>query len=557
MAIKIVSPLSRQALQELTVAADAYSARRYLQHRQVMPRLPEIEIAGEKTMPGSAGILADLYHVLWDDEPVVKPADAVRTDRRYWQQLLAQTIKSSAFQELHGMTQMQDLMAALGAVSMGETVMGLVPEADREKLQQMQQTQSEAGELEQEAQQAEAEAQVAEQMAQEAAQAAQGMPSQGEGEGKGGQSGNVGGMTSEHAQRLADQLAKAAAQARAEAQAAQELADEANEKLEQLSNELLGAQGTAEASAKERELARLGMAAVKKATAQAKELSDIIQSWGLEPGELTEQSMTDVNDVLAELRRNPRLKEFHNFMGAMRRIAARKAKTLGEGEGHTTIKVEYGRDISRASRDDLVALVHPATRNQTLLRWAQSEIKLIKRETLQTQGEGDVHMLEDASGSMDGVKQMQAKALTLAMAEFAKLRKRGFTWSMFDTYVRKERAYPNGQLSARQMLEIAQSRAGGGTDFEAPLRSAMKLAEKNGKKKATIVLLTDGMCAVSAAFVKEFKAFKAKFQVELITILVDVGEATNQVVMEISDHVVKLSELTVTNAESRVFSLFK
>jgi len=559
-----VKPVTRQQLLELAVTdVDPFGAQRYLRHREAVPTLPELEKQGQEVIPGAEGVLCDLYHALWDSEPGVK--EEVASDRQYWQELLGQTIQTAAYEELHAATQLKELQSVLGTIAMGEQVLTLVPEEDREKLQELTKAQAEANQVGQQAAEAQANANASQQLAEAAAQIAdQPQPGQGQpapsqsqsqtGEPSGQPTSGVGTMTSEQAKAMANELVKQAAEAKAKAEGLQKQVEQAGAKAEELANDLMGQPGSQQAHDKQRELARIGMAAVKKAQEQVQEISETVQMWGLEPGELTHESFAEVQAILKALKRNPALKKFTALLGRLRRIAARKARSKIAGEGVQMTIQETGRDLKRAVPAELVALTHSALRVKTQMRWARGELRLRGQKTRQKLGHGPVVVCEDASGSMDGAKQQWTKALVLALAHFAKLQRRSFGWAMFDARVHQAKTYPQGALSVKDLLEIAESRAGGGTKFEPPLREAVRMIKEEGLSKADILLVTDGMCAVSDSFLKEFLAVKRASEVNIFTVLVNVGETTDATVKEFSDRIIAISELTVDEAGSKVMA---
>ncbi len=147
---KKVRPLTRQEVLPLAVTdADGFTALRFLRHRENTPSIPELEDQGRKALPGIEGSLLDLYHSLWSPEPGVKKE--VPPARRYWKGMLEEAMKSSAFKELHAGTQLRELQSVLGTVSMGESVVGMVSEKDKEQLQKVEKAQSKADEAEAEA----------------------------------------------------------------------------------------------------------------------------------------------------------------------------------------------------------------------------------------------------------------------------------------------------------------------------------------------------------------------------------------------------------------------
>jgi len=596
-------PVTRQELQKLLVTdADAFTALRFLRHRDAAPALPEIEERGEEKHPGTVGCLADLYHTLWAPEPKVREESEVPADRRWWRQLLAQTVSTAGYQELHAATELSELKSILGTVTMGETVLACVSDEDAEKLRETAEAQAHADALADEAGQAEAEADAvgaaaeqAEADAQASASGQQGQPGQKMGQGaaspssgenqkgsnnqpagapQGAESGNgapqpqmgkksgqmsgapgsAGRMTAEQAKTIADQLAKEWFKAQKRADAASKQAAEAKAKADALAEAMLGKPGSAEAEQKLRELARIGQAAMKSAQAKVEEVSSTIEAWGLDEGELSREGIPESLALLERMRQNTSFKKFAALLGRVCKIAAKKARSKEKREGLRVTRLETGRDIRRAVPAELVALSNTAMRHKALSRWSRGEFTLRGEESLPRLGHGPVIVCEDGSGSMDRAKQQWAKAVTLSLAHFAKLQKRGFGWMLFDYTVKVSKSFPAGKLTAKELLHIAEARSGGGTDFASPLRKAVEMVRTVGLKKADIVLITDGECAVSEEFLREFRAAKKVLEFNVVTVLCDVGSTTDAAVQSFSDRVEKVSAFSAEEAETKVFN---
>lgn len=572
-------PVTREELQKLAVTdVDAFGCLRYLREREVVPAIPELEKKGENQLPGIEGSLLDLYHSLWSPEPVVR--DAVPPARKYWAGLLGQALTSSAYEELHGATQLSELKSVLGTVAMGESVLALVPEEDKTQLQELHKAQQAADAAQKQASEMEAQADIAQMLADAAAAGS----SAGQGVGKaagrpgagqaspsaeapsgamasGQQSGGRpqgGGMTPEEAQARANELAEAAAQAKAEAKKARANADESQLAAEILAEELLGQPGSAKAEEKLRELARIGLQAMRDAQKKVSEVSETIQAWGLEEGELHRKGIPEALGLLERMRRNVAFQKFAALLGRIRQIAARKARSKIAGEGVRIATVETGRDLKRALPCELVALSSsvPALRVKALMRWAQGELRLAGQQVRRKLGHGPVVVCEDASGSMEGAKQQWAKAVTLALAHYARLQRRSFGWIMFDSSVRLSRTYPQGRLSAEQMLELAEARAGGGTDFETPLKKAFEMIRAEGLKKADIAFITDGDCAVSDKFLSWLREEKKALEVTIVAVLCDAGHSADRTVRMFADRIETASAFTAEEAERKVFGHF-
>ena len=523
---KKLPSLSRQELARLLVTdADAFTQLRYLRHREGVPVLGELEEVGEKQMPGFAGCLADIYHSLWARTPSVK--DDVPPARQYWQNILRAALASSSYEAAHAQTQLSELRSVIGSIQMGESIAQMVPKEDQEKLQNAHDAQSVADDAEAEAAQAEAEAEAAENLATD--------PSQGGGGGE------------QLAQMFAEAQAKAG-KARAHADAARSYAAAAAEKL-------LGKPNSKEAAQKLEELARIGIAAAKKSQAKVEEVSEILEAWGLEEGELLREGMPEAMGILERIKNSADLKRFAKLLGRIRRIAARKAKSDDRAEGVRMTTIESGRDIRRAVPRELAALATNATRPQALTRWARGELALRGEKQKNKLGEGPVVVCEDSSGSMDGAKRQWAKAVVLALAHYAKLRGRSFAWIMFDSHVQAAKVYPKGRLTAADLLEIAESRSGGGTNFEDPLRKALEVIRSGGLKKADIAFITDGECEVSEKFLEDFSAEKKRVGINVCTVLCDVGTTSGSAVEKFSDRIEKASSFNDADAEKVIGSI--
>lgn len=564
---KTAPPLTREELlPSMVTEADAFTALRYLRQREETPAIWGLEKDGDKSLPGTPAVLGDTYYSLWSEEPELKSSDRIPPSRQYWRAMLGSTMETSAFQELRANTRGDALLSMLGTIEAGRTFFGLVPKEDKEKLSDLESAQAEADKAESEAAAAQVDAdamgELAEQMMAQASAGGSGQPQssggQPQGSSSGGspqQAGQASGLTAAQAQALADQLTEKWTEAQCKADAAKSASDAKRQAAQAKADALMGQPGSAEAEAKLRELTRIGLAAVKQANAQVQEVSDTIQGWGIEESELHCMDTPEALGLLEKMRQNASFKKFAALLGRLRAMAAKKARSKLASEGRRVTRIETGRDIARAATSELVSLAHPATRYQGLMRWARGELRLVGQETKQPLGHGPVIVCEDGSGSMDGAKQQWAKGVTLSLAHYAKLQKRNFGWLLFDYSVRKSKVFVKGALSAKDMLDLAESRAGGGTDFEQPLRKAVEMITKEGLKKADIVFVTDGDCAVSKEFLQWFLAQKKTLEFSVFTVLCDDGgHISDATVKQFSDRVERASGFTAEEAETKVFA---
>lgn len=573
-----IKPVNRQDLMNSAVTGvDAFTALRYARHRENTPAIPELEEKGQKSLPNMEANLLDLYHSLWEIEPELK--SEIPADRKYWQNILDGALKSNAYQEIHAMTQQSELPSILGTISMGESVIGNISEEDKEKLQKLNAAQQEADQAQQQASQAQQSADTLQQMLaqmQAAGQSQSGQEMAGsstsqeskptpevsaesqsqpqKGSPSGQPSSGMGQMTPEQAKQIANELAKQLKSAQDQASASAKAAADKQSKAEKLAEDLLGKSGSQKAIEKLQQLTRIGLQAIKDAQKKVEEVSETIEAWGLDEGELFKKGIPEALALLKRMQRNKDFLKFAKMLGRIRKIAAKKAKSKIKGEGKKVAKIEFGRDIKRAHRKELVALATPALRHNALKKWAHGELRLQGEKTKAKLGHGPVVVCEDSSGSMSGDKEQWAKAVVLSLANYAQIQKRTFAWIMFDSRVQESKNYPGGKISAEDMLHIAESSSGGGTNFERPLEKAIEMIKNEGLKKADICFITDGECEVSDKFLSEFLENKKHFEVNVITVLCDAGCASNSSVNQFSDKVEKASSFTSEEAEAKIFS---
>lgn len=535
-----MSKLNRsQLLAQAVSAADDFTALRYLRMREETPRLTQLEETGVKSLPNVQGALLDLYHSLWAPEPTLKPKEEVSTANQYWRQMLESAVQTTAYEQMHAQTQLQELASLLGTIIMGQSILEMVPEEDREQLKQQAEAQAEADAAQQQMQQAQAQADAAGQLLAQLQQAI----------------GNGQPVSAQAQQAMADVRVQMQ-QAQAQAQSAQMTLEQAKTKAEAIARDLMGEAGSEKAQQKQTEMARITQQAATKAAQEVKEVSNLLQSWGIDPGELTREGVPKAMDIIKRMKSSKEFQKFKELLGRMRQIAQRKARSNARSEGRVVPRIEYGRDIARAESTELANLVHPATRTKTLERWVRGELCLIGRQRKQKLGKGPVVTCEDGSGSMAGEKKLWSKAVCLALAYYAKLEKRTFVWIHFGSKSSRPvvRVYPNGQVSAEQMLEIAETFLSSGTDFEVPLSKALEVIRKEGLIKADIAMVTDGECAVTNTWLRGFLTEKRTMEVNVFTVLMDVGDSSIATVKQFSDRVETVSNFTAEEAGLKVIS---
>lgn len=97
------------------------------------------------------------------------------------------------------------------------------------------------------------------------------------------------------------------------------------------------------------------------------------------------------------------------------------------------------------------------------------------------------------------------------------------------------------------MLGFATSFYGGGTDWEPPLREALRLQALSPYKQGDVVLIT-GLCALSAEFTAELMAEKAKRDLRVLGVLAQAGTDGPEA-LGFCDQVIVTKDLNAAAAE--------
>jgi uncharacterized protein with von Willebrand factor type A (vWA) domain len=121
-------------------------------------------------------------------------------------------------------------------------------------------------------------------------------------------------------------------------------------------------------------------------------------------------------------------------------------------------------------------------------------------------------------------------------------------------------SFPKGKAPFEKIMAFLGTRSDGGTQFDGVLTEALKKAstafDGEGKGKADIVFITDGMASLSDSWIKDFNAEKERTGVRMYSIYIggardmtrDRGPAS--LLGRISDAVIPVSELRPESART-------
>lgn len=294
-------------------------------------------------------------------------------------------------------------------------------------------------------------------------------------------------------QELADQQAAAA-------QAVQEAAD--------------AAQAAAAAMAQEMAEARSGVAkglesAMGKAADEAEATNEAARAYGLGGGQLTKLPAAKRLEVAKRLN-TARFKRIADLFGAMRNLlnTMQQRKVIHSNE--ELFDVGIGSDLARVLPQEILNLRAGIARLDFMRRFTEGKLLQYELQGTDKLGKGAIIFIEDGSASMKGEREIWAKAVMLALLNFAKQQRREFHLIHFgSTNQIWERHFDKPEdFSFDRIVEAAEIFWNGGTEYCGPMTKALERLEdehrRTGKVSADVVFASDGECYVPDNFMKDY-----------------------------------------------------
>ena len=162
-------------------------------------------------------------------------------------------------------------------------------------------------------------------------------------------------------------------------------------------------------------------------------------------------------------------------------------------------------------------------------------------------------------GDFPGVGQITrldwALCVALVLSILAKKQNREFYLGLFDTRILKEYdSVEDGPMDSDTLVSFMAAHTRGGTNFEVPLRRGLQIMERTAFEKADFVFVTDGECAVSQTFLKEFHEQKEEKKFRVLSVACERGQPSS--LKPFSDTILRASDITkADDASAKIFSI--
>ena len=322
---------------------------------------------------------------------------------------------------------------------------------------------------------------------------------------------------------------------------------------------------------------RIASARTEQARVASRIASELDESVGLKIALLPKQ-MDDVHKQLDELGvgrgaggrvdagrrlqlgerllRSRKLQLLAKLVGAFREVASearRKRVARSPQELHA---VTSGAHLERILPSELLGLPRErgVLHREFIRRLAEGQ--LLEYELHGASARGPIVVCVDGSGSMDGAKELWAKAVAITLMDIARREKRRCLAIVFSSSHEifevellasgRGRSAPGAmrhRVIDQNVLDFAEYFPGGGTDFEEPLRRAIDAVGTGDYRRGDIVFITDGQAHVSPDLLDTLDRKRRKHRFRVRGILVDVAESSAHTLQRFCDDVRLVSDL--------------
>lgn len=309
----------------------------------------------------------------------------------------------------------------------------------------------------------------------------------------------------------------------------------------------------------ETRLQNLVRSGLKQASERVEEVEREIMRWGASMGVPQEKPIGEKLDLAGKLFKNEKLRRLSLMVGSLKEEMLSSRRRVWSKRGSEVYEVAFGNEIGRIIPTELVSLGHNALRRDFLKKFIEG--RLLQYHLREERGRGPLIVCVDGSSSMQGDKEIWAKAVCLSLLEIAKRQRRKFVVIVFSSGETPVRVFnSDGKkgwgMKEEDIIELAGYFPGGGTNFESPLNRALEFLQKSKFKRGDIVFITDGECDVGDGWLKAFLREKDRLKFQVFSVLIDLtGRETLESLKKFSDKATAISRLSSQEARDIFLSL--
>jgi uncharacterized protein with von Willebrand factor type A (vWA) domain len=219
---------------------------------------------------------------------------------------------------------------------------------------------------------------------------------------------------------------------------------------------------------------------------------------GFGAGEPHYKSPEQALSIAEQWTNNPDLKRMAEMFGRLDRdIRFHRSKRVTGGQDEI-VDVKFGDALNRITAGELAAFADADLEDDFLSRYVSSELLVYSTVGEEHAGRGPILMIVDGSSSMDGERNVWARAISMCLLHIARTEKRDFGLIEFSGST-EQWMFPAKQgLDPELLVEMCSHFFGGGTIPLIGVQAAAKvMSEAPEFRKADLVMVGDGEAGFS------------------------------------------------------------
>ncbi|MCM3086811.1 VWA domain-containing protein [Bhargavaea ginsengi] len=325
----------------------------------------------------------------------------------------------------------------------------------------------------------------------------------------------------------------------------QNIREQASRQQEELNPEAL-AESLEEFNEKLKETIEFNLESFRQSMDQARDEAQQAGEWlksllggsraGSGDAELRKVPLRDKIYLAEKISTDRRLKEIADWAGRLKQ-AARKKQKAKQTESVARQGVTTGIDVENLLPVELSLYTHPLTKMDFLRRFSERQTMQFELKGPEHLNKGPIVICLDQSDSMREL-DTQSKGFVLALMSIAKRQKRDLCLILFSSQVRQFE-FSKGDISASQIVRLAEAFLGGGTKFELALGEALEVIGESRFKEADLVFVTDGEDQVTDEFLEQFHQLKREKAFQVLSLLIGTNPES---VEPFTDRMVQVSD---------------
>ncbi len=261
--------------------------------------------------------------------------------------------------------------------------------------------------------------------------------------------------------------------------------------------------------------------AMQGAAKECSEMEEAVLCWGTGSGTAQRLGHDEKLKLAKRIHKSPKLKQLAKMVGRFKNLAVSRQKTKVKKGTEEIYSVETGDNPDRMLDSELSLMSHPHLQLELYEKILNKDVLQFALRDRMKETKGPIVACIDNSGSMGGEAEIWAKAVALGLLEICVLQRRQFAGIHFGSASEtRVFTFPWNNYSVFDVIDFAEFFFGGGTDFERPLDLAARVIDDD-HPKADIIMISDGICDVSDAWLKEFIAWRDEKEVTVFSVIID------------------------------------